>query len=194
MRRTDDTAVGRGLQRLQFPALREGPTNHFLADLGSEAATRVGQGKHVHRRTRTGSPVQAGHVARPVGVVEDVEQRTVDDGVVPRALRLTEAGRVGDGEVRIDASSRGVLAGLGDGTFGEVDTEYVVTEPGQQHGVFAGTTADVEHLAAQAAGAFQLDDGRLRLADDPRRGAGLVGFVEQGVCGRGVHDSSLKPE
>ena len=57
-----------------------------------------------------GRSVQAAHICRSVGVVEDVEQRTVDDGVVSRCV--AEVHRVGDFEACVDALRGGILFGL----------------------------------------------------------------------------------
>ena len=55
----------------------------------------------------------------PVAVVEDVEQRAVDDGVVARPV--CQVHRVGDLESRADALGLGIAAGLFDGLRREVD-------------------------------------------------------------------------
>ncbi len=135
--------------------------------------------------------MQACDVSGPVGIVEDVEQRAVEDGVVTRAVAQLHG--VGDRESRVDASPGRVVGGLRDGVGREIDPEDVIAEPGQQHRVFAGAATHVEHLAAKSATALQVHDGRLRFADHPRRGAGLVGFIEQGEGRCVVHTTTVQP-
>ena len=130
--------------------------------------------------------MQAGDVLRAVAVVEDVEKRAVDDGVVARLV--CKVHRVGDLESRADALGLGIAAGLFDGLRREVDAHHVIAEPGQQDRVLTGAAADVEHRAADQPRAFQLDHRGLRFADHPRRGSRPVELIEtrNGRCR--IHD------
>jgi hypothetical protein len=122
--------------------------------------------------------MQAAHISHAVGVVEDVKQRAVDDRLV--AGLGGEVHRVGDLEAGVDALLGPVCPGLLDCVRCEVDSEHVISQPGQQDRVFACAATNVEHLAVNPACLLQLDDRRLRFADDPWRGSGLVGVVEPG--------------
>jgi hypothetical protein len=115
-----------------------------------------------------------------------VEQRTVDDGVVARAV--TEIHRVGDLEPGVHAVGLGIAAGLLDRPCREVNAEDVITQPGEQDRVFARSATDVEYLAADLPGAFQLDDRGLWFADHPGRGARTVKLVETGEVGCRIHE------
>jgi hypothetical protein len=130
--------------------------------------------------------VQAGDVFRAIGVVEDVEQRTVEDGVVTRLGGKVH--RVGDLEPRPRALGIGIAPGLLDRLRREIDAEHVVAEPGEQDRVLAGSAADVEHPSTDQAGPLQFDDRRLRFADHPRRGGGFVELIETRDGGCRIHD------
>ena len=62
--------VGRGVERLELPAVGERGADLRLADLWPEAATRVGQREHVQQSAGPERRVQARDVTGPVGVVE----------------------------------------------------------------------------------------------------------------------------
>ncbi len=79
----------------------------------SEAPPGVGERQHVHERTGTAHRAQAVHVAQAVGVVEDLEERTVDDGVETRAA--TQARGVCHLESGRDPASGRVVSGQVDG-------------------------------------------------------------------------------
>jgi hypothetical protein len=132
----------------------------------------------VHGPAGAAGGVQARDVAGPVGVVEDVEQRAVDDGVVD--LSPAQIHRVGDLEAGVDALDGGVVAGLRDGGRRGVDPEHVVAKAGEQDRVLPGAAAHVEHLAADPARSFEFDDRGLRRTDHPRRRPGLVDIFESG--------------
>ena len=156
------------------PAPQRPPSEGFadvgFADLRTEPKTSVGQHEHMHQPawpdTRRGGCGHTAHGRRRR------RRGTVRCRRSSGSPEPTEGHRVGDAEARVDALGRGVVAGLCDRVRREIDAEHVVAQAGQQDRVFPGSAAGVEHLAADQAAAFQLDDRRLRLADDPRRGAG----------------------
>ncbi len=111
LRLLHNTAVGRGPHRFEHPAVAEGVPDLGLADLGTETAARVGQCEHMHQPARQDRGMQAAHIPRAVGGVEDVEQRAVDDRLV---AGLAEIHRVGHLEPRVDALGRRVGLGLFD--------------------------------------------------------------------------------
>src|SRR5436309_3414269 len=77
-----DAAIRRGVQRLEYPAVAERLADLGLADLRPEPAASVGQGEHMHQCAWPGRGVQAAYISHSIGVVEDVEQGTVDDRLV----------------------------------------------------------------------------------------------------------------
>jgi hypothetical protein len=93
LRLLHDTAVDRGVHRLESPAVAERLPDVGLADLRTEPAACVGQGEHMHQPALPDRRMQAVHIPHAVGAVEDMEQRAVDDRLV--AGLVTKAHRVG---------------------------------------------------------------------------------------------------
>jgi hypothetical protein len=182
----DDAAVGGRLEALELPAVGEGVADRLAADLGAEATARIGEREDHRGPAGTARVVQAGDVAGAVPVVENVEQRAVEDGVVARPA--CQVHRVGNLESSIDALGLGIAARLLDGLRREIDAKHVIAERGEQDRVFTGAAADVEHVAPDQPGAFQLHHRGLRFTDHPRRGRRAVELIETRNGGCRIHD------
>lgn len=172
------------------PAVGEGVPDDRVADPRTEPGLGIGERQDVHVPARCADGPQAPHVGGPGLriVAEYVEQGTVDDGV-----EGTEIARfaIGDGQ-HVDhlepcvrhALGGGVAPGVVDRARRQVDAQHVIAQFRQQNGVFTGTGAGVEHPAADRAGALEVDDRRLRLADHPGSGVVVVDGVPEfrGSC------------
>ena len=145
------------------------------------AGLAVAEAHEVKVATGAEDGVHSRDVPGASGVVEDVEQPAVDDGVEGLAERV-EAKRVEHLEAGVDAALGGLAAGDLDGARGDVDAEGAGAVARGEDRVLAGAAAGVEQCAGERAGLGEADEGRLRAADVPWRRRAGVGVIPV-VCG-----------
>src|SRR5664280_860338 len=103
----------------------------------------VAEAEHDIATVGFNSGTEASDKARPVAVIEHVEQAAVQDSVVLVASRF-EFQRVSDEETRVQVSLLGFLLSQADGPRREVDSGGNEAESGGHQRVLASSTSDIE--------------------------------------------------
>ena len=119
------------------------------------AGLTVAEAHEVKVATRAKGGMHSRDVLGASGVVEDVEQPAVNDGVEGLA-KPVEVERVEHLEAGVDAALGGLVAGDLDGAGRDVDAESAGAMEGCKDGVLAGAAAGVEQCPTERASLGEL--------------------------------------
>ena len=176
--RIDGDADPGSFDRIERPTIDKARLDLCSAHPSRTPVARLAVTEAQHEIAAAGNEncVKVPNQTRPIPVIEDVEQTTVQDGVVTR-LGGVHLQRILHEESGVEVPLTGLQLGESNSPGRQIDTGCFEAETGGQEGVLTGTASNVEGPAGHSAGTRQLREGRLWMTDVPGRCA-LVGGVE----------------